>query len=145
MDTQKNIKFKHIITSGLLAGLLILIIGAGLFPILGNQMDEILESRGVSPMGTGSMVFFASISLVNGIAIVWIYAFIENRFKSKLKAIIIVSVSFWFFTYFLSNSALVAYGFMPLSFVAIGTIWGLLELFIAALVGAKLYNKVKGD
>ena len=145
MKMKKEIEFKNIIICGLLAGFLILIIGACLFPILGNQMDEILASRGVSPMGTGSMIYFAIISLVLGIAIITIFALIENQIKSKQKAIIIISLFFWFFTYFWSNSALVAYGFMPFSFVVIGTLWGLLEIYIAALFGTKLYDKLNKE
>lgn len=145
MDKPERIKFKNVIISGLLAGFLILVIGAGLFPILGNQMNEILEMRGVPPMSTGSMIYFAAISLVLGITIVGIYAFVEHRYKSKIKVIVVVSLTFWFFTYFLSNSALVAYGFMPVSFVVIGTAWGLLEIFVAALISARLYHKMKGD
>ena len=145
MEIKTEIKLKNIITSGLLAGFLIVIIGACLFPILGNQMDEILASRGVSPIGTGSMIYFAIISLMLGIAIVTIFALIENQIKSRQKAIISISLIFWFFTYFWSNSALVAYGFMPLSFVVAGTLWGLLEIYIAALLGTKLYDKLNRE
>ena len=145
MEIKTEIKLKNIITSGLLAGFLIVVTGACLFPILGNQMDEILASRGVSPIGTGSMIYFAIISFVLGIAIVTIFALIENQIKSRQKAIISISLIFWFFTYFWSNSALVAYGFMPLSFVVAGTLWGLLEIYIAALLGTKLYDKLNRE
>ena len=142
MEMKTEIKLKNIITSGLLSGFLILTIGACLFPMLGNQMDEILASHKVPPMGIGSMIYFAVISLVLGAAILTAYALIESQVKSKQKTIVIISLTFWFFTYFWSNSALVAYGFMPLSFVITGTLWGLLEIYIATLFGTKLYDKL---
>lgn len=144
MYTQEKIKFRNVITSGLLAGILILIVGGCLLPILGNQMTEILKNRGLPPMETGSMIYFTLVSLVNGIGIIWIYALIENRFKSKFKAALIITSFFWFFTYVLSNFALVAYGFMPLSFILTGTVWGFGEILIVCLTGAKLYHKIKG-
>lgn len=136
---------KNVIISGLFAGFLILIIGACLFPLLGDQMDEILASRGVPPMGTASITYFVILSLVLGTAILTTYALIDNRIKSKRKAIIAVSLTFWFFTYFWSNSAIVAYGFMPISFVVIGTLWGLLEIYVATLLGTKLYDKLSRE
>ena len=142
MEIGTEIPFKNIVTSGLVAGFLILIIGACLFPILGDQMDDILASRGVPPMGTGSMIYFAVVSLVLGTAILTTYALVRSRVKSRQKAVVIISLAFWFFTYFWSNSALVAYGFMPLSFVVAGTLWGLLEIYIATLLGTKLYDRL---
>jgi hypothetical protein len=142
---KTEIKYKNIIISGLLAGFVILIIGGCLFPILGNQMDMILANRNVPPMGTGSMIYFAIISLVLGLAIITSYSIVEKQTKSKQKAKIIISLIFWFFTYFWSNSALVAYGFMPISFVAIGTLWGLLEIYIAIILGAKIYDKLNSE
>lgn len=102
---ESKIKFKNIIISGLLAGFVILIIGGCLFPILGNQMDEILANRQVPPMRTGSMIYFAIISLVLGIAIITTYAIVEKQTESKQKTKITISLIFWFFTYFWSNSA----------------------------------------
>lgn len=139
---KTKIRPKNVIISGLFAGFLILIIGACLFPLLGDQMDEILASREVPPIGTASMIYFAIISFILGTVILVTYALIENQVKSKQKAIITVSLTFWFFTYFWSNSALVAYGFMPISFVIIGTLWGLLEVYVATLLGTKLYHKL---
>ncbi len=37
---------------------------------------------------------------------------------------------------------LVAYGFMPLNPVVIGTVWGLLELLAGGIVGSILYKEV---
>ena len=38
---------------------------------------------------------------------------------------------------------MVVYGFMPLKLTVIGTIWGLGELLLAGIVGAKLYKEVR--
>ena len=135
-----KINIKSVFVSGIIAGVIIMLIGAGLVPIVGNQMDKALENLSVPPLSNGAMAYFATISLILGIAIMGVYALIQHKFKSKLKAAVTVSITFWFFTYFWSNAALVAYGFLPLKLVAVGTAWGLLELLVAALVGSILYK-----
>lgn len=138
-----TINFSRFITSGLAAGVLIIIIGFGLVPIIGNQMNDVLKNLSLPPLSPAAMGFFAFVSMANGIAVTGLYILMESRFKSKLKAALIASMVFWFFAYFLSGAALVAYGFMPLTLTAIGTGWGILEVVIAGIVSSKLYSRSK--
>ena len=138
-----KINVKSLFFSGIIAGIIILIVGGGLIPIIGNQMDEVLKSRLLPPLSNGAMIFFAFCSIVNGIGSIALYVLIKNSVKTRPQAIIITSLLFWFFVYFLANSANVAYGFMPLRLTVIGTIWGLLEFFLGVIVGSKLYREVK--
>ncbi len=64
-----TINTKRFITSGLVAGVIIILIGFGLVPILGNQMDEVLRSRSLPPLSAAAMVFFAFVSMANGMAV----------------------------------------------------------------------------
>lgn len=84
-------------TSGIGAG--IMIIGAVLVPLVGNQMDEVLKSRSVPPLSNGAMTYFAIISLILGISIISVYALIQSGFKSKIKVVITVSIilNFYYF------------------------------------------------
>jgi hypothetical protein len=106
-------------------------------------MDAVLESRSLPPLSNGAMGFFAFVSITFGISVIWLYALIHSKFKSKLKAAIVSAIIFWFYAYFLPNAALVAYGFMPFSLSAIGTAWGVLEVLAASIIGSKLYKEVK--
>ncbi len=135
------INLKSVMTSGIVAGIAINVCGIALVPLLGNDMDIVLSSRGLPPLSDRAMAYFGIMSLVLGIFIVWLYANIRPQYNSNLKAIIVVSGVVWIFTYFWSNAAMVAYGFMPLQITIIGTTWGLVELFVATIVGAKLYNE----
>lgn len=134
-----TINIKRLFTSGLAAGFVILLIGFGLVPILGSQMDEVLKSRSLPPLSAAAMGFFAFVSLANGMGVTGLFVLMESHFKSKTNAALVASMFFWFFAYFLSNSALVAYGFMPFRLTAIGTGWGILEVVIAGIVGSRLY------
>jgi hypothetical protein len=136
------INVKNVITSGLVTGIIILLIGFGIVPIVGDQMNGVLESRSLPPLSNGAMVFFAFVSITFGISVIWLYALIQSKFKSKLKAAVVSAIIFWFYAYFLPNAALVAYGFMPFSLSAIGTAWGILEVLIASIIGSRLYKEV---
>lgn len=118
-----------------------MIIGSGLVPIIGRQMDEVLMKCSLPPLSAGAMIYFAIISLLLGVCIVGLYALIKPQFKSKKKAIIIISILIWYLYYICPNFALVAYGIMPFKLAAIGTAWGLLELLPSAVAGAKLYKE----
>ncbi len=138
-----NINLKSVFTSGFVAGIVIIISGLGMIPLVGNQMDEVLESRALPPLSDGAMGYFAIMSIVLGISMIWIYAFVQSKYKSKLRVAVTVALIIWFLTYFWSNAALVAYGFMPFRLAAIGTAYGLLELLLAGIVGSKLYKEVR--
>jgi hypothetical protein len=143
MEDKMKINAKSAFKSGLVAGLIIIVIGFGLVPIIGNQMDAVLESRSLPPLSNAAMGFFAFVSITFGISVMWFYALIQSRFQSKLKAAIISAIIFWFYAYFLPNAALVAYGFMPFALSAIGTAWGILEVTIASVVASRLYKESK--
>jgi hypothetical protein len=137
-----KINVKSLFTSGFVTGIIIMIVGGGLVPIIGNQMDEVLKNRLLPPLSKGAMVYFALNSIVLGIGVMGFYALIKTIINTRLRAVILTSLLYWFFTYFLANAALVAYGFMPLGLTIIGTAWGLLELFISLLIGSMLYKDI---
>ncbi len=140
---KMNINLKSVFISGIVAGIIIIVSGMGMIPLVGNQMNEVLESRSLPPLSNGAVGYFGIMSIILGISIIWVYAFVQSNFKSKLKVAVAVSIIIWFLTYFWSNAALVAYGFMPFRLAAIGTAYGLLELILASVIGSKLYREVK--
>ena len=89
------------------------------------------------------MLYFSLVPFINGIFLVLLYAVIKEQIGAGIKTSLIVSLLFWFLTYFLSNVSLVVYGFMPVRLTVIGTVWGLGELMLASIVGSKLYKEVK--
>lgn len=138
-----KINVKSVLTSGLIAGLLISLSAITMVPVVGNEMDQVLESRNLPPLSNMAMLFFVILSFINGISLILLYALVKERLGAGIRTAVIVSVAFWFITYFLSNASLIAYGFMPVRLTIIGTIWGLGELLLAGIVGSKLYKEVK--
>ena len=45
MENRMTIDIKRFITSGLVAGVIIIIIGFGLVPIIGNEMNDVLKAE----------------------------------------------------------------------------------------------------
>jgi hypothetical protein len=87
------------------------------------------------------MLYFVGLSFINGIALVLLYTLVKERLGAGIRTAVIVSVVFWLLTYFFSSISLIVYGFMPVRLTVIGIIWGLGELLLAGIVGAKLYKE----
>ena len=138
-----KINVKSVFTSGLVSGLLMNVSAISMVPVVGNEMDAVLASRGLPPLSNLSMLFFSMISFIFGITLVWLYALVKEHLGAGIKTAVIVSLIFWFITYFISNVSLVVYGFMPVRLTIIGTAWGLGELLLAGIVGSKLYKEAK--
>jgi len=138
-----SVNIKSVFTSGLVSGLIINLSAISMVPLVGNEMDLVLASRELPPLSNMAMLFFSMISFINGVFLVLLYAIVKNQFGSGIRTAVIVSLVFWFLTYFLANASLVAYGFMPVKLTVIGTFWGLGELLLAGIVGSKLYKEVE--
>lgn len=138
-----RINLKSVLTSGLLCGLLIIISALTMIPVVGNEMDAVLADRGLPPLSTPAMIYFCCLSLSFGIMLVWLYAFAKVQLGPGIKTAVKIAVFFWVLTYLIANVSMIAYGFMPVRLTMIGTIWGLGELIVAAIVASKLYKDPK--
>lgn len=140
---MKPIHLKSVFTSGLVAGIVINISAISMVPAVGNEMNDVLASRGLPPLSNWSMVFFSFVSFAVGIFLVFLYSLLRPYLGSRIKTAVVSSIMVWFIAYFLSNASLLVYGFMPVKLVVIGTTWGLGELLLASIVGSKLYQEVE--
>jgi len=138
-----KINVKSVITSGLIAGLVISLSAITMVPVVGNQMNEVLANRGLPPLSNLDMAYFVMLSFINGIALILLYAIVKEHLGAGIRTALTVSAVFWFITYFFSSISLVVYGFMPVRLTVIGIIWGLGELLLAGVVGSKFYKEVK--
>ena len=140
---MKSINLKSALTSGLIAGIIINVSAISMVPAVGNEMNDVLANRGLPPLSNLSMVFFSFVSITVGIFLVFLYSLLKPHITSKIKTTVVSALIVWFIAYFLSNVSLIAYGFMPVKLVVIGTVWGLGELLLAGIVGSRLYKEVK--
>jgi hypothetical protein len=138
-----SVNVKSILSSGLVAGLIINISAIAMVPMVGNQFDTVLADRGLPPLSNMAMAFFSCVSFMMGFFLVWLYAVAKVQSGPGIKTAAMVSTVFWFFAYFIPNVSMIVYGFMPVGLTVIGTAWGLVELLLASIVGSKLYKEAK--
>jgi hypothetical protein len=138
-----TINVKSVFTSGLISGIIINLSAITMVPVVGNEMDLVLASRGLPALSNMAMVYFSMISIIFGVFLVLLYAVAKDQLGSGIKTAVVVSLIFWFLTYFIGNVSMVVYGFMPVKLTVIGTAWGLGELLLAGIVGSRLYKEVK--
>jgi hypothetical protein len=132
----------RVIAGGLVAGLIVNVGEAILnVPLLGAQMEEALQARNVPPAGAGAIGYFVVMCFLLGIAIVWTYAAVRPRLGPGPRTAVIVGLLAWFMTLVWSGGTQVALGLMPLNLTILGLAWGLGEIVIASLAGAKLYRE----
>jgi len=110
-------------------------------PLAGAELEQALAARNLPPVGVGSIAYFVVSCFLLGILIVWTYAAVRPRLGPGPKTAVIVAVLAWILTFVWSGGAQVAMGIMPLNLTALGLAWGLGEVVIASLVGARIYTE----
>ncbi|MDH3619313.1 MAG: hypothetical protein OER91_00360 [Gammaproteobacteria bacterium] len=137
-----NINITRVLLGGLLAGLVICfgeyILG---WLILGGQWAEVMAEVGAGELGGGQIASFAVIALLYGIALIWIYAAIRPRFGPGPKTAVVAGLTMWVVAYLLVSAYVSVIGMYPVGLLIAGTVWGLFELPIAAIVGAWFYQE----
>jgi len=136
------INMKRVILGGLLAGLVINVSETILnVPVLGTEMEAALARLNLPPVSGSGIAVFVLMSFVLGVVLVWLYAAIRPRFGPGPKTAVFAGLVVWFLAYFYGSLGIGAMGFFPTSLLMISTTWGLIELLVAALVGAWLYRE----
>jgi hypothetical protein len=132
----------RVIAGGLVAGLIVNIGEVILnVPLAGAQLDQALQARNLPPVGGGAIAYFVVMCFLLGILMVWTYAAVRPRLGPGPKTAVIVGLLAWFMTLFWSGGTQVAMGVMPLNLTILGLAWGLGEIVIASLAGAKVYKE----
>jgi len=132
----------RVLMGGLAAGLIINIGETILnIPLAGAQMEQALQARNLPPVGGGAIAYFVVMCFLLGILIVWTYAAVRPRLGPGPTTAVTVAVLAWFLTLVWSGGAQVAMGIMPLKLTVMGLAWGLGEVVIATLAGARLYSE----
>jgi hypothetical protein len=137
-----GINMGRVILGGLLAGL---VINIGEFvlnePILGAEWAAAMEALNRPPVGGSAIALFVLMGFLLGIVMVWTYAAIRPRMGKGPKTAACAGLLVWFFVYLYGSVGYLAMELFPASLIIIGLIWGLIELPIAAVVGAWLYKE----
>jgi hypothetical protein len=101
-----SIRAKRVLGPGLAAGLVINLSAFTMVPVVGGRFDAALAARGLPPLSSGAMAFFAVVSLTMGVVLVWLYTAGRPRLGPGPTTAAISAAFVWLIGYLLPNLAL---------------------------------------
>lgn len=138
-----RINMAKVVVGGLLAGLLINVSEFFFNGVLfAEDMAAAMQALGKGmEMGTRQMVVWLVYGFVLGILAVWVYAAIRPRFGAGPKTAAIAGVVVWALAYLLPTVGYWNIDLFPAKLLAIGCVWGLVELVVATVAGGWAYKE----
>lgn len=137
-----KINIGRVLAGGLLAGLVINI-GETILNtvVIADQMEAAVAARNLPPVGGREIASFVIMCFGLGIATVWLYAAIRTRFGPGVPTAVLNGVVVWFLAYLWPNMGDAVMQIFPMNVIAVGVVWGLLEIVLASIAGAWLYRE----
>jgi hypothetical protein len=138
-----KINLGRVILGGIIAGIIadvlgFLVDGVLLAPTWAEQMKKL----GHPDYSSTQLIEYNVIGFVCGFALIWLYAAIRPRFGAGVKTAIYAGLAFWFVGTLLPNlSFMWVSGLFGRRLMAYTTLGGLVEIVVAAIVGAALYKE----
>jgi len=139
-----KINWGSVVWGGLLAGVVLNVVDYVLYGrVLAGDIAAAMQALGKPPGAMNSLIpLFVILDFVYGIGLLWLYAAIRPRFGAGPRTAIIAGVALWFFVFLLHAVGEAPQGLMPQRLYTLGTIVGLIEVPVAAVVGAYVYKEM---
>ena len=138
-QSMNKVNWASVIGSGLLAGLVWLILGSIVTATLGRDFAALPNNHLGAPT-PGFVILNVAIDLLEGISILWLYASIRSTYRPGAKTAMIAAFGWWIIVT-LGDITWCSFGFFPARTVVPLMIGTLPALFIATLIGAKFYKE----
>lgn len=139
---KNSINWARVFGGGLLAGL---VINIGEFilnePILGAEYADVMASMNQEPPGPGAIMIFVMMAFGIGILAVWLYAAIRPRFGPGARTAACAGLTVWALGWLVPNISFAAMGMFPIKLLVIATLWSAVEVTLATVLGAWLYQE----
>jgi hypothetical protein len=139
---MSRINMQRVILGGIAAGVVINIGETILnLVVLAGDMESAFARLNLPPIGNQAIIVFTIMGFFVGILTTWLYAAIRPRFGPGPKTAMCAGAIVWFFAYFYSGLGMVVMGMFTARLMTIAVAWGLVEILVAAVVGAALYKE----
>ncbi|MBI4401705.1 MAG: hypothetical protein HY581_08740 [Nitrospirae bacterium] len=138
-----QINWNRVLLGGIVAGLIIDVIQWLLHGlVLGSEWRQVMQALG-KPLeeNMGRILFYVVLGLVYGILAIGTYAAIRPRFGAGPKTALYAGLGVWLLGYCLPTLTWVPMGLFPRRLVAIAMVVGLVEILLATMAGAWLYQE----
>jgi hypothetical protein len=130
------------ILAGIAAGVVVWVLEGAASVLYMDDMTAALEARGIAlEMTAGILVASVFVSVITGLALMFFYAAARPRFGPGPGTAALVAVVFWAGGYLLSLIGYGMLGLYPTGMLAMWGVIGLVEMIIAAVVGAWIYRE----
>jgi hypothetical protein len=140
-----GINMGRVVLGGLLAGLVINVSEFVLNAVvLADDMEAALARMNLAPVGGSAVGVFMVLAFALGIAMVWLYAAIRPRYGAGVRTALCAGATVWFFSYLYPSIGYAVMGMFSAGSIGLAVIWGLVELLVAAVAGAWLYQEEGG-
>jgi hypothetical protein len=137
-----HINYAGVLKGGIAAGVVMNISEIILnVPVAGAQMSKELAARNLAPVTESQGVVFVVITLLLGIATVWLYAAIRPRFGAGPGTAICAGLVVWALSYLNTAITMGVLGINSMGIVLLVVVWTAIEMIIAAAVGGYLYRE----
>lgn len=141
---MRRINISRWLVGGLLAGL---VINIGEFilnvPVAGERFASAMASLGLAPAGGGAIAMFVVAGFVLGLLAVWLYTAIRPRLGPGPRTAIIAGLFVWLLAVAYPSLMYLALGLFPGGLIALGAVWGLVEIPLATVAGSWLYREAE--
>ncbi len=137
-----KINWKRVVVGGLAAGLLMNLsqIVLNVFAFA-RESEEALNRMNLQPAGGGAIAFFLVDTFLIGILLVWLYRAIRPAYGSGPKTALLIGLVMAFLVRIIPSINFGAFGMFPVWLLFVAGLWGLIEVVLAALLGAWLYQE----
>jgi hypothetical protein len=137
-----RINLGRVVLGGLLAGLVINISESILNGVvLAEDMTAMMAALNKPPIDEGMIGLFYVLGFGLGIVLIWLYAAMRPRFGPGVQTAVCAGLLVWGLAYLYANLFAFITGLFPRRILVVGTVWGLVELVVAAVAGAWLYKE----
>lgn len=138
---MQKVNVARVLVGGLVTGL-IMNIGEYVLNeiLLAEQMTAAFAAMNLSPPEGAGIGLLVGLTFGVGIATIWLYAMLRSHSGAGSKTAICTGLIVWFFLGFVCNAWFWALGMASLGMTMMVWLWTLVEIPVATLVGARLYN-----
>jgi hypothetical protein len=138
-----KINMGRVIIAGIVAGLVADVLGYLVDGVLlAPQWAEGMKALGQANFSSNQWIWFNLLGLVNGIALIWIYAAIRPRFGAGAKTAVCAGLAVWVVGMLLPNLGFMwVGGLFSHRLTVMTTLGGVVEIVVGAIAGGALYQE----
>lgn len=130
------------LAGGVTAGIVLWMLEGAASMFYMTEMETALAAHGLGvEMGGTTLALSMLVSLIVGLTMIFFYAAIRPRFGPGPRTAVIVAVAYWIGGYAVSLLGYHMLGLFPAGMLVMWGVLGLVEMIVAALAGAWLYQE----